>query len=87
MARSNSARNLATGKPHPLRGPPGWPKAACNSGSSGIEKLEPSRSQTRWLCQVAAAVVDVRTRSAIRAARRRMTPRGSRFPPHSRRSR
>src|ERR1700677_2729199 len=41
VARSNSARNLATGKPHPLRWPEGWPKAACNSGSSDIEEPDP----------------------------------------------
>ena len=67
MARSKSARNLATGKPHPRRWPLGWPNASCSSRVSGIEKLDPSRSQTRWPCQVDWAVVAVRTLAAIRS--------------------
>ena len=36
-----SARNLATGKPHPRRWPLGWPNASCNRGCAA------SRSSTR----------------------------------------
>ena len=79
VATSNSASHLATGKPQPGRWPAGWPKAACKAGVSGIEKLDPSMTQTRWPSHRAASAVAPRTEPATASSRRWSTPRGSRL--------
>src|SRR5688572_31825302 len=38
----------------PSAWPAGWPKASCNSGVSGMEKVEPSKKKTRWPFQWAS---------------------------------
>ena len=52
----NNARRWATGKPQPGCWTLGWPKCSWSSGTSGMEKLEPSATNTRWPCQRAVVV-------------------------------
>ncbi|MBX6315674.1 MAG: hypothetical protein IRY99_22580 [Isosphaeraceae bacterium] len=61
----NQRSHFATGKPQPFRWLPGWPKWCCNSGSSGLEKLEPPMSQMRGPSQRARSAVAARNVVAI----------------------
>jgi hypothetical protein len=69
VARSMRANHLATGKPQPGRWPVGWPNAACSAGVSDIEKLELSRTQTRWPSHWEEPAVALRNVAVTRSSR------------------